>query len=98
MNEPTKEKVLARIGRIAGQLQGIARMVEADRYCVDVLLQLASAQAAIGQASKLVLRSHVETRVAEALTTGRPAERRAKLDELMTVFGRYGGLGTRSPR
>jgi DNA-binding FrmR family transcriptional regulator len=96
MNDATKQQVLARIHRIAGQLAGIARMVEEDRYCVDILLQIASAQAALGQAGKVLLRAHVETCVADAMATGKPAERKRKVDELMEVFARYGGLGKRS--
>ncbi|HEX6766769.1 MAG TPA: metal-sensitive transcriptional regulator, partial [Polyangiaceae bacterium] len=79
--------------RIAGQVEGVARMVDEDRYCVDVLLQIASAQAALGQAAKNVLRSHVETCVADAVTSGKPNEQKRKLDELMEVFARYGWGG-----
>ena len=93
MTDPGKKKVLARLRRIAGQVEGIARMLEEDRYCVDVLLQVGSAQAALGQAGKLVLRAHVETCVSEALIPGKLADRKQKLDELMEVFARYGGLG-----
>lgn len=96
MNDSTKKKVLTRLNRIAGQVEGIARMIEEDRYCVDVLQQIASAQAALGQAGKLVLRSHVETCVGTAMATGKAAERKQKIDELMDVFARYGGLGGRS--
>lgn len=95
MNDATKQKVLARLRRIAGQLEGVARMIEDDRYCVDVLHQIASAQAALGQAGKVVLQSHVETCVADAMATGKPAERKRKVDELMDIFTRYGGLGKR---
>ena len=70
-------------------------MVEEDRYCVDVLLQIASAQAALGEAGKLVLRSHVETCVSAAIASGKPAERKQKIDELMQVFSRYGCMGAR---
>lgn len=93
LNDATKKTVLARIRRIAGQLEGIARMIEEDRYCVDVLLQIASAQAALGQAGKVVLRSHVEISMTAAMATGKRAEREQKLDELMEVFARYGNLG-----
>jgi DNA-binding FrmR family transcriptional regulator len=96
MDPSTKTKTRSRLRRIGGQIEGIARMVEQDRYCVDVLLQLASAQAAIGQASKLVLRSHVETCVSEVIASGKPAERKQKIDELMQVFSRYGCLGAQS--
>jgi hypothetical protein len=55
----------------------------------DVLLQIASVHAALHQVNKLVLRSHVETCVAEAMASGEAAERRQKLDESMEVFARY---------
>lgn len=94
MTETSKKKILARLRRIAGQVEGIAHMLEEDRYCVDVLLQIGSARAALGQAGKLVLRAHVETCVSEALTSGRPGDRKQKLDELMEVFARYGSQGS----
>lgn len=95
MNEATQKKVLARLRKIAGQVEGIARMVEEDRYCVDVLLQIVSAQAALGEAGKLVLRSHIETCVTAVLADGKPIERKQKLDELMQVFSRFGCMGAR---
>lgn len=95
MDDATKKKVLTRLRKIAGQVGGIARMVEEDRYCVDVLLQVASAQAALGEAGKLLLRSHVGTCVSSAMASGKPAERKQKIDELMQVFSRYGCMGGR---
>jgi CsoR family transcriptional regulator, copper-sensing transcriptional repressor len=89
MNDAAKGKSVSRLQRIAGQVAGIGRMVQGDRYCVDVLLQIASVHAALHQVNKLVLRSHVETCVAEAMASGKAAERRQKLDELMEVFARY---------
>ena len=96
MNDGTKTKVVSRLRRIAAQVEGIGRMIEGDRYCVDVLLQIASVQAALNQVDKLVLRSHVETCVMEVMALGKPAERRKKIDELMEVFARYGWLGRAS--
>ncbi|HKO90913.1 MAG TPA: metal-sensitive transcriptional regulator [Polyangiaceae bacterium] len=93
VNDGTKKKVLPRLKRIAGQVEGIGRMVENDRYCVDQLLQIASVQAALSQVSKLILRSHVENCVAEVMASGKPSERKQKIDELMEVFARYGWLG-----
>ena len=93
MSDSTKAKVLARLRRIGGQVDGIARMVEQDRYCVDLLLQISSAHAALAQAAKIILRSHVDTCVAEVLSSGKPSERKQKIDELMQVFGRYACLG-----
>ena len=60
------------------------------------ILQIASARAALGQAGKVVLRSHVETCVTEAFAAERPGEPKQKIDELMNVFARYGGPGKRS--
>ena len=70
-------------------------MVEEDRCCVDVLLQVASARAALGEAGKLVLRSHIETCLSAAMASGKAAKRKQKIDELMQVFSRYGCTGAR---
>jgi DNA-binding FrmR family transcriptional regulator len=88
----TREQVEQRLRRIAGQVGGIQRMVEQDRYCVDVLLQIAAVRAALDRVGKLVLGSHVETCVAQAFESGSARERRRKRDELLEVFSRFGGL------
>ena len=95
MNSDIKRSVSARLRRVAGQVGAIERMVEGDRYCVDVMHQIAAAQAALGEVGKVVLKSHVETCVAEAVRSGNAREQRRKLDELMTVFSRYGQLRER---
>lgn len=95
MDADLKKKMVARLHRIAGQVEGVSRMIEDDRYCVDVLLQIASAQAALGQAGALVLRSHVDTCVSEAMNHGTAGQRKKKVDELMGVFSRYSRMGSR---
>src|SRR5207245_10903570 len=91
---PSREpKLLARLRRSAGQGAGVARMIEDDRYCVDVLVQVAAAQAARGKTGALVLRSHVDTCVNEAMTNGTTSQRKKKIDELMDVFSRYSRMG-----
>jgi len=85
-----KRKALARLKRAGGQVAGIQRMVEEERYCVDVLLQIAAARAALDRVGKLVLAGHVETCVANAFESGSVRERRKKMDELMEVFSRFG--------
>jgi len=92
MDAKTKSKVRARLKRIEGQVAGIRRMVENDKYCVDILLQISAAQGALGQVGKIVLGRHIETCVSNALRSGDTSERRAKIDELMDVFTRYGRL------
>src|SRR4029453_4355016 len=92
MKEEIRSQVEARLRRVAGQVAGIQRMVEADRYCVDVLLQVAAARAALDQIGKLVLGSHVETCVAGAFARGEPGERERKRDELLEGFARFGAV------
>lgn len=92
MDAETKKKAENRIKRIAGQVEGIRRMVEEDRYCVDVLLQVAAVRSALDQLGKLVLGSHVESCVAEAFASGTARERREKRDELLEVFSRFGQI------
>ena len=73
MSDETKTNVEARLKKIHGQVGGIQRMVGQDRYCVDVLLQIAAVRAALERVGQIVLRSHVETCVVEAFASGRPS-------------------------
>jgi DNA-binding FrmR family transcriptional regulator len=91
----TKKRAQMRIKRIAGQVAGIERMIQQDRYCVDVLLQVSAVRAALDQVGKLILGSHIETCVADAFRSGGARERREKLDELMDVFSRFGHIRDR---
>jgi DNA-binding FrmR family transcriptional regulator len=95
LEDALRSKLDGRFKRIAGQVAGIQRMVEEDRYCVDVLLQIAAVRAALDQAGKLLLGAHVETCVRDAIESGAPRERKAKVDELLEVFARFGSLSTR---
>jgi DNA-binding FrmR family transcriptional regulator len=90
-----REQVRARIRRVAGQVAALERMVEGDRYCVDVLLQVAAARAALDGVGKLILRGHVETCVTDALVSGRAKDRKEKLDEIMEVFSKFSAVGGR---
>ncbi len=80
---------LARLRRIEGQVRGILRMVEEERYCVDILTQLRAARAALKRVEDSVLREHVEHCVAQAIQSGDAAEQRGKVDELLEVLGRF---------
>ena len=92
MKPETRAQVETRLRRVAGQVAGIQRMVEADRYCVDLLLQIAAVRAALDQVGKLVLGAHVESCVAEAFASGSPEERERKRAELLEVFARFGAV------
>ncbi len=95
MKPEVREQAVKRIRRIAGQVAGIERMVDEDRYCVDVLLQVAAVRAALDGVGKLILRSHVETCVADALVSERSKARKEKIDEIMEVFSKFSTVGGR---
>jgi DNA-binding FrmR family transcriptional regulator len=80
---------LERLRRIEGQVGGLVRMVEQERYCVDILTQLRAARAALRRVEEAVLREHVEHCVAQAIRSGDPIEQKAKVDELLVVVGRF---------
>ena len=95
MDETTREEADRRLRRIAGQVAGIQRMLDEDRYCVDVLNQVAAARAALDQVGKVVLGAHVEHCVTEAFRNGTAKERARKRDELLDVFSRFVRVGGR---
>jgi DNA-binding FrmR family transcriptional regulator len=64
-------------------------MVEEERYCVDILTQIRAVRAALKRVEDAVLRQHVEHCVRTAMTEGRPAEKRRKVEELLDVVGRF---------
>jgi DNA-binding FrmR family transcriptional regulator len=91
IHEETKAKVLGRLRRIEGQVQGLQRMVDNEAYCVDILMQIAAVQGALQQVEKLLLGRHVESCVADAMRSGSRGERQQKIDELLDVFARFRG-------
>jgi DNA-binding FrmR family transcriptional regulator len=91
----TQEQARKRIRRISGQVAAIERMIEEDRYCVDVLLQVAAVRAALDWLGKTLLESYVGTCVADAIASGRPKERDKRISELLEVFSRFSHIGGR---
>ena len=90
IDDETKGKAQGRLRRIEGQVQGLQRMIAADAYCVDILLQVSAVQGALDQVQKLLLGRHIESCVADALRSGSRTERQRKVDELLEVFSRFG--------
>ena len=88
MQPAAKTSCQKRLGRIEGQVRGVARMVADDRYCIDVLTQLSAIRAALRRVEDEVLRDHVGHCVEHAIASGDPKEQRAKIAELMDVLGR----------
>ena len=91
IDDETKVKVLGRLRRIEGQVQGIQRMVEEEKYCVDILLQLTAVEGAVAQVQRLLLGRHIESCVADAIRSGSTRDRQKKVDELLDVFSRFSG-------
>jgi len=86
---PQKADLQRRLARIEGQVRGVARMVEDERYCIDVLTQLAAVQTALEAVGLKVLDEHVRHCVARALASGDSAEAEAKANELLAAVQRF---------
>ncbi|MBN8961872.1 MAG: metal-sensitive transcriptional regulator [Rhizobiales bacterium] len=88
MRTEIKASVAKRLNRIEGQVRGLSRMVEEDRYCIDIVTQISAVRAALRRVEEEVLRDHVSHCVEHALASGDKADQRAKIAELMAVIGR----------
>jgi DNA-binding FrmR family transcriptional regulator len=88
MRTNAKAAVLKRLRRIEGQVRGLARMVEGDRYCIDVVTQLSAVRAALRRAEEEILADHAAHCVENAISSGNKAEQRRKVTELMNVISR----------
>lgn len=86
MRTKTKQVADQRLARIEGQVRAVRRMVEADKYCVDVVRQIQAARSALSSLETLVIDDHVETCVEHALSRGSVEERREKVDELVGIL------------
>jgi DNA-binding FrmR family transcriptional regulator len=83
-----KPATLKRLVRIEGQVRGLARMVEDDRYCIDIVTQISAVQAALRKVEEEILREHVAHCVEHAIASGDKADQRRKVAELMDVMSR----------
>ena len=88
MRGDAKAATLKRLNRIEGQVRGLARMVGDDRYCIDIVTQIAAARAALRRVEEEILRDHVAHCVEHAISSGDKADQRRKIAELMDVVSR----------
>lgn len=88
MSQDTKTSRLKRLNRIEGQVRGLARMVEDDRYCIDIVTQIAAVRAALRRVEEQVLRDHIHHCVRHAIASGNKTEQEEKVAELMEVLSR----------
>lgn len=88
MQPDGKPHLLNRLSRVEGQVRGIARMVEDERYCIDVLTQIRAVRAALAKVETEVLRDHLRHCIEGAIISGDKAEQRKKAEELILLMER----------
>jgi DNA-binding FrmR family transcriptional regulator len=88
MRPGTKPKLLNRLNRIEGQVRGLARMVQEERYCIDVLTQLQAVRAALARVETEMLKNHLHHCIEGAIVSGNANEQRKKAGELIELLGR----------
>ena len=79
------EKAVKRFKIIEGQVRGVRRMVEEEKYCVDILIQISAARAALDSVAKIILKKHIDTCVTDAIRN-KAENSRELIDELMSIF------------
>ncbi len=84
------KQLLARLTRIEGQVRGVARMIEDNRYCIDILNQIQAVKAALKKVEEHVLKDHAAHCVAHAIRSGDARDQTRKFTELVELFSRYG--------
>jgi DNA-binding FrmR family transcriptional regulator len=88
LQDAARQTVLSRLKRIEGQVGGLMRMIDEDRYCVDILTQIHAVRAALHKVEEQVLRDHVAHCVADAFSSGDVLDRQRKVEELIGAIGR----------
>jgi CsoR family transcriptional regulator, copper-sensing transcriptional repressor len=88
MRDEIKSSCQKRLSRIEGQVRGLSKMVDEDRYCIDIVTQIGAVRAALRRVEEEILKDHVGHCVEHAILSGNKAEQRKKIAELMDVVGR----------
>ena len=88
MQAKAKTSALRRLKRIEGQVRGLGRMVEMDRYCIDIVTQISAVRGALGAVEEEILSEHVANCVEHVIASGNKSEQRRKVAELMDVLSR----------
>ncbi len=84
-DEETKKKLIARINRLAGQMNGVAKMIKEDRYCDDILIQLSSIDKSIKSLANILLDSHMHSCLVEDIKN----DKYDSIDEIIDLFRRF---------
>ncbi|MDU6133631.1 metal-sensitive transcriptional regulator [Bradyrhizobium sp.] len=88
MRNDFKVSCQKRLNRIEGQVRGLAKMVDEDRYCIDIVTQISAVRSALRRVEEEILKDHVAHCVEHAIRSGDKADQRRKIAELMEVVGR----------
>lgn len=84
----TKEALAKRLRRIEGQVRGLQKMVDEERYCADVLVQIASVQEALRSVGRMLLQNHLTHCATDAIRSGQPEEAERVVAELVELWGK----------
>lgn len=87
--EETKEALAKRLRRIEGQVRGLQKMVDEERYCADVLVQIASVQEALRGVGRILLQNHLTHCTSDAIRSGDPVEAERVIEELVLLWGKH---------
>ena len=88
MQKQIKTSCQKRLGRIEGQVRGLSKMVDDERYCIDIVTQISAVRAALRRVEEEILKDHVSHCVEHAIASGDKSDQRNKIAELMAVIGR----------
>ncbi|MDB5477816.1 MAG: csoR [Alphaproteobacteria bacterium] len=89
MAHPDYSKEMNRLNRIAGQVEGVKKMVSDRRYCPDILIQLRAIRSAVAAVETSILGGHLDSCVADAFNAGNPEEKKNKMAELKELYRKY---------
>ena len=90
MERTNKPELRNRLSRIEGQVRGIAKMIDDDRYCIDILTQVRAVRSALARVENALIKDHLEQCVVGAMVSGDADEQRAKAQELLELLDRRG--------
>ncbi|MDY6822080.1 MAG: metal-sensitive transcriptional regulator [Deferribacterota bacterium] len=80
---------LERLKRIEGQIKGIIRMVEQDKYCIDIINQISAVKGALNQVALMIMQNHVESCLSDAINNADEEEKDAKIEELINTIRKF---------
>jgi len=87
INKKVKAESVERLKKIEGQVRGVAKMVENEKYCIDIINQIAAAKNALDGVARIIMKKHVESCITQAILEGRAEE---KIEELIAAVYKHG--------